>query len=149
MPEAVFTIRRFAAVALGVALSALAIEAVAAGDGQAAKSGPVTASESVRASDSVGPGPLPAAIAGVAPGMFARVWLPTDKPDACARLFVPTSAVVRRAEMNTLYVVDAKGVPMLRLVRLGRAQGDQVEVLSGVSAGEQVALDPQAGARQP
>ena len=72
-----------------------------------------------------------------------------DKPDAGARLFVPTSAVVRRAEMNTLYVVDAKGVPMLRLVRLGRAQGDQVEVLSGVSAGEQVALDPQAAARQP
>ena len=92
---------------------------------------------------------LPAAIAGVAPGMFARVWLPTAKPDAGARLFVPASAVVRRAEMNTLYVVDAKGVPMLRLVRLGRTQGDQVEVLSGVSAGEQVALDPQAAARQP
>jgi len=92
---------------------------------------------------------LPATTEGVAPGMFARVWLPTATPGAGARLFVPASAVVRRAEMNTLYVVDAKGVPMLRLVRLGRAQGDQVEVLSGVSAGEQVALDPQAAARQP
>jgi membrane fusion protein, multidrug efflux system len=36
---------------------------------------------------------------------------------------------------------------MLRQVRLGRAQGDNVEVLSGVSAGDRVALDPQAAAR--
>jgi RND family efflux transporter MFP subunit len=92
---------------------------------------------------------LPADTAGVAPGMFARVWLPTATPGAGARLFVPASAVVRRAEMNTLYVVDATGVPMLRLVRLGRVQGDSVEVLTGVSAGERVALDPQAAARQP
>jgi multidrug efflux system membrane fusion protein len=35
----------------------------------------------------------------------------------------------------------------LRQVRLGRAQGANVEVLAGVSAGERVALDPQAAAR--
>jgi RND family efflux transporter MFP subunit len=93
--------------------------------------------------------PLPAQTPGVAPGMFARVWLPSAAPGAGARLFVPASAIQRRAEMNTLYVVDAKGAPMLRLVRLGREQGDSVEVLSGVSAGELVALDPQAAARMP
>jgi multidrug efflux pump subunit AcrA (membrane-fusion protein) len=46
-------------------------------------------------------------------------------------------------------VVDGKGVPMLRQVRLGRADGERIEVLSGVSAGERVALDPQAAARMP
>ncbi len=92
---------------------------------------------------------LPAEAQGMTPGLFARVWLPSVAPGADPRLFVPVSAIVRRAEMNTLYVVDAKGLPTLRLVRLGRTMGDSVEVLSGVSAGERVALDPQAAARLP
>ena len=46
--------------------------------------------------------------------------------------------------MNGVYVLDSKGMPLLRYVRLGRSVGDEVEVLSGVSAGERVALDPQA-----
>ena len=90
---------------------------------------------------------LPAAQPGLAPGLFARVWLPRAGADKAARLFVPASAVVRRAEMTGLYVVDAQGRAQLRQVRLGRAQGQNVEVLAGVSAGERVALDPQAAAR--
>jgi RND family efflux transporter MFP subunit len=89
---------------------------------------------------------LPAAHPGVAPGMFTRVWLPTTQ-GAAGRLFVPAAAIVRRAEMSAVYVVDAKGVPALRQVRLGRAEGETVEVLAGLSAGERVALDPQAAAR--
>ena len=92
--------------------------------------------------------PLPAGLQGVAPGMFARVWLP-QAGGAQARLYVPRTAVVRRAEMVGVYVVDDHGVPLLRYVRLGPSAGDEVEVLSGVSAGERVALDPQAAARQP
>ena len=93
--------------------------------------------------------PLPAGLLGVAPGSFARVWVPTVGQGDAARLLVPRSAVVRRAELNAVYVVDAKGVALLRQVRLGRGVGDSVEVLSGLSAGERVALDPQAAARQP
>lgn len=89
---------------------------------------------------------LPAGLAGVAPGMFARVWLPT-RAGAGARLYVPATAVVRRAEMTGLYVLDPQGRPILRQVRLGRASGAQVEVLAGVAAGERVAADPQAAAR--
>lgn len=93
---------------------------------------------------------LPAGIEGVAPGMFARVWLPeTGGAQAATRLFVPRAAVVRRAEVNGVYVVDAKGAALLRYVRLGRTVGDEVEVLAGVAAGERVAIDPQAAARQP
>lgn len=90
---------------------------------------------------------LPAAQSGLAPGLFARVWLPLAGADNAGRLFVPASAVVRRAEVSGLYVVDAQGKAQLRQVRLGRTQGRTVEVLSGVSAGERVALDPQAAAR--
>jgi len=90
---------------------------------------------------------LPAAQTGLVPGLFARVWLPNAAAGAPARLYVPASAVLRRAELTGVYVVDAKGAAVLRQVRLGRAQGGSVEVLSGVSAGERVALDPQAAAR--
>jgi RND family efflux transporter MFP subunit len=89
--------------------------------------------------------PLPAGW-DLKPGLFARLWLP-GPAGASSRLAVPASAVVRRAEMTGVYVVDAKGVPVLRQVRLGRSAGGQVEVLAGVTAGEQVVTDPQAAAR--
>jgi len=62
MPEAVFTIRRFAAVALGAALSILSIDAIAAGDGRTANPGTDRAAGG--AAGQVSNGPLPAAIAG-------------------------------------------------------------------------------------
>jgi len=88
---------------------------------------------------------LPAGVAAV-PGMFARVWLPGGMA-ASPRFSVPAQAVVRRAELTGIYVLDADGAPLLRQVRLGRASGDQIEVLAGVSANERVVLDPQAAAR--
>jgi RND family efflux transporter MFP subunit len=90
---------------------------------------------------------LPVAQPGLVPGLFARVWLSGAAAAAAPRLYMPAAAVVRRAELSGVYVVDAKGAAVLRQVRLGRTQGDSVEVLSGVSAGERVALDPQAAAR--
>lgn len=94
--------------------------------------------------------PVPGTAGGpateLAPGLFARAWLPaaTGGP---ARLTVPARSVVRHAEMTGLYVVGADGRPVLRQVRLGTVLGDSVEILSGVSAGERVAIDPQAAAR--
>jgi RND family efflux transporter MFP subunit len=88
---------------------------------------------------------LPAGIAAT-PGMFGRAWLQAGAADL-ALISVPAQAVVRRAELTALYVVGPDGRPLLRQVRLGPASGDQVEVLSGLAAGERVALDPQAAAR--
>jgi RND family efflux transporter MFP subunit len=92
---------------------------------------------------------LPVALAGATPGQFARVWLPpaATPADRDARLQVPVSAVVRRAEMTALYVLDGQGRPLLRQVRLGRDEAGQVEVLAGLSAGDRVALDPHTAAR--
>ena len=93
---------------------------------------------------------LPAGLAGVAPGMFARLWLPLPvavdgRGDAA--LSVPMQSIVRRAEMTGLYVLDPNGRPVLRQVRLGKADGDTVEILSGLMQGERVVADPQAAAR--
>lgn len=80
------------------------------------------------------------------PGQFARVWLAGAAGDV-DRIMVPSKAVVRRGELNGVYVIDAEGKPLLRQVRLGMASGDQVEVLTGLGAGERVALDPEAAGR--
>jgi RND family efflux transporter MFP subunit len=90
---------------------------------------------------------LPANLA-VRPGTFARVWV-DGATSADARLWVPASAVVRRVEVAAVYVVSADGRVSLRQVRVGPASQDRIEVLSGLSAGERVALDPQAAARMP
>ena len=83
--------------------------------------------------------------------MFARVWLATDKTTQAEgkvqRLYVPIQVVVRRAELIAVYVVDDKGKVNLRQVRLGNTVGEQVEVLSGLRAGDKVATDPQAAAK--
>jgi RND family efflux transporter MFP subunit len=93
---------------------------------------------------------LPAGLADVAPGMFARLWLTVAGPGSgagAAPLSVSTAAIVRRAEMTGLYVLDPNGKPVLRQIRLGRTEGDKVEVLSGLMPGERVVTDPQAAAR--
>lgn len=90
---------------------------------------------------------LPTGTRDAAPGMFARVWLPVQTATGSGRLFVPAKAIVRRAEMTGVYVVDAKGKAALRQVRLGRATEDSIEVLAGLSAGENVATNPQAAAK--
>lgn len=87
---------------------------------------------------------LPAGVRAAAPGMFARVFLPGLVGESSGRVSVPLSAIVRRVEMTGVYVLDGAGNASLRLVRLGRVSNGTVEVLSGVSAGERVATDPQA-----
>jgi len=94
---------------------------------------------------------LPADLQSVSPGMFARVTLPAGirADQAMAdRILVPFSAVVRRAEMTGLYVLNSAGKPLLRQVRLGAVSGDQVEILAGISSGERIALDPEIAAGQ-
>ena len=91
---------------------------------------------------------LPADTASV-PGMFARAWLPGGSAAGTdgTHLFVPTRSVLRRAELCAVYVIGDDGRPRLRQVRPGRGDGGETEILSGVAAGERVALDPQAAAR--
>ena len=86
---------------------------------------------------------LPAGVKDLAPGMFVKVGLVTGETD---QLMVPRSAVVERSEMRAVYVVAPDGRVSLRQLRLGRARGDQVEVLAGLVSGEAIALDPLAAA---
>jgi hypothetical protein len=57
-------------------------------------------------------------------------------------IVIPRSAVVSRGSLVCAYVLDAQGIAQLRYLTLGAAQGNLVEVLSGVSPGEQLVDDP-------
>lgn len=77
------------------------------------------------------------------PGTFARLSVPITGKRDTAQLQVPSAAVMRRGELSVLYVV-INGSAQLRQVRLGQTRGDFIEIVSGVEAGEQVALNPLA-----
>ncbi|MDO6461229.1 efflux RND transporter periplasmic adaptor subunit [Granulosicoccaceae sp. 1_MG-2023] len=78
---------------------------------------------------------------GLFPGMLVKVAFDVDSHEA---LTVPATAVVYRSELTGVYVADDEGRVSLRQVRLGHETDGQVEVLSGLQAGEQVAADPVA-----
>ena len=88
---------------------------------------------------------LPAGLAGVKPGMFARIWLAgsTSASGAVQRMYLPATVIIRRAEMTGVYVLDAQGKPLLRQLRLGRTTGERVEVLSGLRPEDKVLAEPQ------
>lgn len=72
-------------------------------------------------------------------GMFGTVDIPNGLHNA---ILVPRSSVVQRGSLMCVYVLDAQGIAQLRTVTLGAQQGDLIEVLSGVSAGERLVDDP-------
>ena len=56
------------------------------------------------------------------------------------RLAVPSSAVLDHGELQGIFVVAADGNVEYRLVKTGKTFGNRVEILSGVAAGEKVAI---------
>ncbi|MEC4890302.1 MAG: efflux RND transporter periplasmic adaptor subunit [Nitrospira sp.] len=79
---------------------------------------------------------------GLKSGMFGRLQL--DK-GMTQTILVPSSAVIERGELTSLFVVGADRIGRLRWVKLGRRFDKQVEILSGVNAGERVLLDGARG----
>jgi RND family efflux transporter MFP subunit len=55
-------------------------------------------------------------------------------------LAVPSSAVVDHGELQGIFVVGAEGKVEYRLVKTGKTFGSQVEILSGLAAGEKIAI---------
>lgn len=82
---------------------------------------------------------LPQGIEGLFPGMFVKASLVTGEKQV---LMVPSHSVVRRSELTAVYVLGDDATLSFRHVRLGSAQDDSLVVLSGLSEGERVALDP-------
>ncbi len=76
---------------------------------------------------------------GLSSGEYVQVGLPAPLQ---SQLRVPLNAVVQRAGMTGVFVVDASGIAHFRLLRLGATHGDTADVQAGLRAGERVVLDP-------
>lgn len=73
-------------------------------------------------------------------GMFGQVKF--RLPAGNAALFLPSNAVIVRADGTLVAKVDAANTIRLAPVRLGRDFGTQVEVLTGLQAGDRIVANP-------
>jgi RND family efflux transporter MFP subunit len=75
--------------------------------------------------------------AGLRTGQFGRLAVPIGE---ATFLFVPPSALVRRGQLEILFVA-ADGKAQMRLVRAGKETPQDIEILSGLTAGEAVVVE--------
>jgi RND family efflux transporter MFP subunit len=78
---------------------------------------------------------------GLFAGMYASIAIPVTQAikttNAGDQVMVPVSAVEYKDQLTGLYTIGSNHTALLRWVRLGRTQGNLVEVLSGLAANEQ------------
>ena len=74
---------------------------------------------------------------GLRTGMFARVRIPGTENTT---LMVPEQAIVPFGQLEKIFVVH-EGKAQLRLVRTGMHENGQVEILSGIRAGEKIVIE--------
>jgi len=72
-------------------------------------------------------------------GMYGTAEIPNGVRSA---IVIPRTALVQRGSLMCVYALDGQGIAQLRTVTLGAQQGDFVEVLSGLSAGEKLVDAP-------
>lgn len=80
---------------------------------------------------------------GLRSGQFGRTRIPLAQS---AVLTVPSSAVVRRGQLEMLFI-EREGRAAMRLVRSGRVFGERVEIVSGLEPGERVVVEGAGGLR--
>ncbi len=87
---------------------------------------------------------LPAGTPDLFPGMFVKTAFETGQKE---ELVIPAESLVYRSELTGVYVVGARDRIGFRQVRVGHETDDgRMTVLSGLDAGERVALHPVAAA---
>ncbi len=79
---------------------------------------------------------------GLKSGLYGRARFPVGQDRV---LTVPNAAVSSIGALDRVFVVGADRVVRARLVRLGRAYGDRIEVRAGLESGERVLADGARG----
>jgi len=73
-------------------------------------------------------------------GMYAQIKIESNltntKADTSKTVMIPTSALVYRDQLVGVYTISAQNTAMLRWLRIGKTEGDKVEVLSGLAKNE-------------
>jgi len=74
---------------------------------------------------------------GLKSGLYAQVKIPMNKKET---IVVSKTAIVAKGQLTGVYVVDAQGLIVYRIVRLGKEYDQQVEIVSGISVGEKIII---------
>ena len=74
----------------------------------------------------------------VHPGMYAQVGFSVGSRTA---LMIPNEAIIQRAGLNGIYIIDGKDIARYRQIRIGQTKGDSVEVLAGLHDGDVITWD--------
>jgi RND family efflux transporter MFP subunit len=72
-------------------------------------------------------------------GMFVNVRFPVENKSNVSQkdmVLVPESALVKQGQLTGIYTIGNENIAILRWLRTGKTFGDQIEVLSGLSADE-------------
>ncbi len=80
-------------------------------------------------------------------GMFVNVVFPIERSNVVTQstmVLVPKKAIVNQGQLSGIYTVSDDKIAVLRWLRLGKTFGDQVEVLSGLAAGEKYIVEAQS-----
>ncbi len=68
-------------------------------------------------------------------GLYSKVLIPRGKKEV---ILAPKVSVIEKGQLTGVYTVDNLGVIAYRLVRTGKTFGDNVEILSGLTAGDRI-----------
>ena len=74
---------------------------------------------------------------GLFSGMYANVSIELKEHSGVQSLFVPASAIIHKDQLSGLYTVSEDQKAQLRWLKVGREYAKEVEILSGLNAGEQ------------
>jgi RND family efflux transporter MFP subunit len=73
---------------------------------------------------------------GLFSGMYANVSIELKDDSGVQSLFVPASAIIHKDQLSGLYTVSEDQKAQLRWLKVGREYDDEVEILSGLNAGD-------------
>ncbi|MCP4185433.1 MAG: efflux RND transporter periplasmic adaptor subunit [Hyphomicrobiales bacterium] len=82
---------------------------------------------------------LPQSTKLIFPGMLVKVAFKTGSREM---LLIQESAMVNRGEVNGVYLIDDNATIYLQQIRTGRTIDGEIEVLSGLKAGDKIATEP-------
>lgn len=76
---------------------------------------------------------------GLRPGMYVHIAIPLPATNSKATgnaIHIPVSSLVKQGDLVGVYTVSADHKALLRWLRIGESNGEEVEVLSGLTGGE-------------
>lgn len=75
-------------------------------------------------------------------GMYTKVSFPAK--DHREVLLIPEKALIEKGDLKGVYTISHQNTAMLRWLRLGNSYGDQIEVLSGLTAEEPIIISAES-----